>query len=543
VQSEAAPAGSRARAPSAAGVAKDAARDRLTISAPTQQLEAQTAPLTPRLTLATTLSERPRQPLPESVLEILRQKQARLRAAPAGEDIPSIEAELVVLQRRTAELRSQLDSAMAQMQVLAGKQLQGDASSAPKAAAAAPLSERAAAPLTHVPDAQDAGKGWFDSRTLVVAGLTLLIAMLVAGLVTWVRHERADRRRADRWNASPYVPVTRMSTVLPTPPLRPVTTTPPPTTNHDPAPVANEQPVPKVERTPLPESYAFTPFSAPHAANQLGVSDLAQATEKASVFVTLGRPEQAIDVLRDHIDHEPKPSPMAWLMLVDLYRKTNRRAEFDDVAERFHKLFNAETPRWGQESGRVDEGLAAFPRLVGLIRKGWPHTEALGYIENLLYDNRGGARVGFSLPAFRDLLLLHGILEEYLIEAASRRSRPGGDESASPEAPVPPAHLAKVWASAPVPIAEPPPLALELDPSLFSDSPDSSALEKGLPVVAEAIINRWGKPGVADYLTNLIALSKDDRNSDVSSEMMGELLMLQDIACVLEESRARDLSF
>ena len=44
-------------------------------------------------------------------------------------------------------------------------------------------------------------------------------------------------------------------------------------------------------------------------------------------------------------------------------------------------------------------------------------------------------------------------------------------------------------------------------------------------------------------LTNLIALSKDDRNSDVSSDMMGELLMLQDVACVLEESRARDLSF
>ena len=81
---------------------------------------------------------------------------------------------------------------------------------------------------------------------------------------------------------------------------------------------------PSLDHPPLPESYAFTPFSAPHAAHQVGVSDLAQATEKASVFVTLGRPEQAIDVLRDHVDHEPKPSPMAWLMLITMSQCAQR---------------------------------------------------------------------------------------------------------------------------------------------------------------------------------------------------------------------------
>lgn len=297
----------------------------------------------------------------------------------------------------------------------------------------------------------------------------------------------------------------------------------------------------KTERPPLPESYAFTPFSTPHAANQLGVSDLAQATEKASVFVTLGRPEQAIDVLRDHIDHEPKPSPMAWLMLVDLYRQTGQRAEFADVAKRFHSMFNAETPQWEQQTGRTDEGLAAFPHLIGQIRRDWPRSDALAFIESLLYDNRGGERIGFSLPAFRDLLLLHSLLEEYLIEAAAR-GKDDGEETPVRDVPQPPAHLAKVWASAPGPAEKREP-KLELDVSLLSDSPDCSALERGLPVVADAIVSRWGKPGAADYLTNLIALSKDDRNSDVSSEMMGELLMLQDVACVLEESRARDLSY
>ena len=74
---------------------------------------------TPRLTLSTTLTDRSGQPpLPDTVLSILRQKQSRLKAAPAEEDIPSMEAELVVLQKQTFELRGQLDAAMAQMQSL-----------------------------------------------------------------------------------------------------------------------------------------------------------------------------------------------------------------------------------------------------------------------------------------------------------------------------------------------------------------------------------------------------------------------------------------
>ena len=535
------PASGRVSPPAAA---KGPSRDRLTISASQQASDAAAmAPLTPRLTLATTLSDRPSQPLPESMLGILRQKQARLRAAPVGEDMPSLEAELVVLQKRTAELRSQLDAAMAQMQLLAGKQMAADGAPAKATPPVAP-SEPAATPVQALPDAQAALRPGLDSRTLLVAALIGMVALFAAALVLWVRRERAERRRRDHWNASPYVPVTRMPTAMPPPaPIRVPAAAPPPSPFQ--AATPSPEPAPRAERPPLPDSYAFTPFSAPHAANQLGVSDLAQATEKASVFVTLGRPEQAIDVLRDHVDHEPKPSPMAWLMLIDLYRQTGRRAEFNELADRFHHQFNAETPQWEQQAGRLDEGLAAFPRIMGQLREGWPHAAGLDYIENLLYDNRGGSRVGFSLPAFRDLLLLHSILEEYLLELKAHHEGGGGAlDMSAPEPPGPPSHLARVWTNAPKPVAEDLAPRFELDVRLLNrDSPECSALEKDLPEVAEAIVTRWGKPGTADYLTNLIALSKDDRNSDVSDDMMGELLMLQEVACDLEESRARHLSF
>ena len=166
--------------------------------------------------------------------------------------------------------------------------------------------------------------------------LGLVILLLTAGFMIWLQRARSDSRRAARWNQTPYVPVTA----------------PPPPTSLGTG--RNGQRTERVtappDRPPMPESFAFLPFSAGHAARELGVSDLAQATEKASVFVPVGRPEEAIDVLRDHIDHEPKPSPMAWLMLLDLYRKTGRHSEFADVSQRFHLEFNAETLAWDQTS-------------------------------------------------------------------------------------------------------------------------------------------------------------------------------------------------
>ena len=533
-------------------------RDRLSISASGPPVESYVgAPITPRLTLSTTLADRSAQPpLSESALSILRQKQARLKAAPAEEDIPSLEAELVVLQKRTAEMRHQLDTVMAQMAALRG----ADAAAAPQAAAA---DSGAATPVRSLPPQVPGLRwNWTDPRVLVAAALALIIVLLVIGFAVWLRRERTDSRRAARWNKAPYVPATAPAATPPAPPRMSFGT--------DRDSERLERFTAPADRPPMPDSYAFTPFSSGQAASALGVSDLAQATEKASVFVTLGRPEQAIDVLRDHIDHEPKPSPMAWLMLLDLYRQTDRRNEFLEVARRFHTDFNAETPAWDQTSPLHDAGLAAFPHLVRKIRDEWPRHEARAFIEELLYDNRGGSRIGFSLPAFRDLLLLHSIVDDYIAALdAPARTDPRTGVALAPAPPAPPPHLAKVWAAAsaaapdqPAPVAtaaenaapdhanpraatavpgapdHPEPADLQLDPGLLTAAQESS-LEKGYPVIVEAIVSRWGKPGAADYLGNLIRSTNDNRGPGLSNETMSELIMLHDVALELADPDSR----
>ena len=137
---------------------------------------------------------------------------------------------------------------------------------------------------------------------------------------------------------------------------------------------------------------------------------LSQATDEAQVYADLGRTDQAISIPRNHIQNlaSDRATPVPWLMIFDLYRRTNNRAGYDELAPQFRKHFNGRMPDWdsyGHELA-LDDGLEAFPHLVARIERDWGKPEARKFLDELLYDNRGGSRLGFSLAAYRDLLLL-----------------------------------------------------------------------------------------------------------------------------------------
>ena len=429
---------------------------------------------------------------------------------------------------------------------------------------------------------------------MVALALGLVLLFLILGFFLWLRRERHDERRAERWNLSPVNPDGSTRATKTTSFDRDLRDEPPapgaPTVSPAAAGIAGVAAtgIAAVAAAPgapqlkpeQPDGYQFKTYAGNRAAQDLGVSDLAQATEKASVFVTLGRPAQAIDVLRDHIDHEPKSSPMAWLMLLDLYRQTKRNDDFNEVAERFHLEYNAVTPEWSHPVAPLhDTGLAAFPYLIARIRVSWPTIEARSFIEGLLYDNRGGSRIGFSIPAFRDLLILHSMVDEHLaaMDKHGRIDPNNGRILDAPEEPEPPEHLAAIWRSAsaerPVyttplpadmvsmpetmfeqelpPIPEPKtevkhPLKPEtrvekkqvilapFDINAIANSADRSSLEKSFPIIVEALVSRWSQAGLADYLSNLIR-SSSDREAGLTNEALGELILLHDLALEMGE--------
>jgi len=341
---------------------------------------------------------------------IAKQRRARLFAAPIEEDLaPRLEADLVVAQRRLAELQAQIAAAG------------GSAVATAKTGAA----ESAGKPAI----ASAAASEWDWKKWLWIPA-----SLLVLGLIVFlVRQRQAQRSQVQFANAGPVTVVQtgdEFDTVMPTRTVVNTTaarTAATSTASQNPgesSPVADEG----------PSTTAATPTQAPMTAKEaseasdrlisplfqlrdteshIDVTELSQITDEAQVYSDLGRNDQAIEILRAHIDSQEgqdveHSSPAPWLMIFDLYRRTNNRAGYDELAPRFRKQFNGRMPDWdnyGHELA-LDDGLEAFPHLVSRIERDWGTIEAKKFLEELLYDNRGGSRLGFSLAAYRDILLL-----------------------------------------------------------------------------------------------------------------------------------------
>jgi hypothetical protein len=157
----------------------------------------------------------------------------------------------------------------------------------------------------------------------------------------------------------------------------------------------------------------------------LDVSEVSHVTEEAGVYLAFNRPDRAMEVLEEHIRTTPHSLPAAWLMLLDLYHKQGREAEFNELAQRFHAQFNAQQPSWEayRQQLQNERGLEGFPHIVRHLVAGWNKPECRDYLDHLLRENRDGRRTGFSLAAYEDIVFLRQ-LAEVLVAGPDMRMRP-----------------------------------------------------------------------------------------------------------------------
>ena len=341
---------------------------------------------------------------------IAKERRARLFAAPIEEDLaPRLEADLVVAQRRLAELQAQIAAAG------------GGSVAGAKAGAGEAPGKRAATSAT--------ATDWDWKKWLWIPA-----CLLVLGLIVFlVRQRQAQRAQVQFANAGPVTVVQagdEFDTVVPTKTVVNTTTLraaagattsqsagePSPASGAGPSTVAAvppPAPMTAKEASEASDRLISPLFQLRDTESHVDVTELSQITDEAQVYSDLGRNDQAIEILRAHIDSQEgqdveHSSPAPWLMIFDLYRRTNNRAGYDELAPRFRKQFNGRMPDWdnyGHELA-LDDGLEAFPHLVSRIERDWGTIEAKKFLEELLYDNRGGSRLGFSLAAYRDILLL-----------------------------------------------------------------------------------------------------------------------------------------
>ncbi len=163
----------------------------------------------------------------------------------------------------------------------------------------------------------------------------------------------------------------------------------------------------------------------------VNAEELFDIRQQAEFFVSLGQTDQAVRILENRISENGEASPLAYLDLLKIFHSLGLKADFRQIREDFNLLFNAKVPDFAAfgEEGRE---LWDYPHVLADIEVAWKSPQAADMVEALLFrDQWDEAREVFDLAAFRDLLLLHTIVQaaaalpdELVVAAAPSMLRP-----------------------------------------------------------------------------------------------------------------------
>lgn len=155
---------------------------------------------------------------------------------------------------------------------------------------------------------------------------------------------------------------------------------------------------------PSPEPQA-TPTRQRHFGSMLDIL----IRQQAEFLVSLGQADQAVQILRQHLDDSATPNPFVYLDLLGLLHLLDQKSEFQQLRETFNQTFNGKAAEF---EFFTDQGqdLEAYPELVTRISALWPTPDVLALIDDCLFaDLRQGQALSLDLAAFRDLLLLRAV--------------------------------------------------------------------------------------------------------------------------------------
>jgi pilus assembly protein FimV len=257
---------------------------------------------------------------------------------------------------------------------------------------------------------------------LLLVVLLLLLALLIALWLKW---------RSQPANRTPERIAADLNTLMPPNPAAPQPRSAAPgprSMEHDFAEARTETRHPLAatfEQTPAkPQPPRVVPIDTPTVTPKLApMGDFTMeqfdtadhVLELAEVMLAFGRSNQAIETLSQYIESHPNQAVEPWVRLLDLYRQSDLRSEFEALAADLHKRFNVVLADWndyGVPASANTLTLESLPHIMDRLTSSWGTEVCLDYLEKLLADNRGGQRHGFSLPLVRDILLLRDILRQ-----------------------------------------------------------------------------------------------------------------------------------
>lgn len=156
------------------------------------------------------------------------------------------------------------------------------------------------------------------------------------------------------------------------------------------------------------------------ALRAINTHEMVDVRQQAEFFLALGQHDEAVGVLYGALSQGTESNPHIYLDLIALLHKLSRKDEYEKVRQAFNALYTCHVPVYGAYSSSSSLGLLDYPDLLQPLIKLWPTSVATEYVEKcLVRDDRDSLDGGIEIDAFKDLLLLHGILQSVSTAASS----------------------------------------------------------------------------------------------------------------------------
>jgi Tfp pilus assembly protein FimV len=141
--------------------------------------------------------------------------------------------------------------------------------------------------------------------------------------------------------------------------------------------------------------------------------------DQAEVYMAHGHGELAIHLLQEHLRAAPTESPIPWFLLLDLLHREGDEAGYAVASAECRRYFNVNLGNHPiSHNHEAGQGLEAYPHLLEQLVKAWNSPDIDDFFKDLIYDDRGGTRMGFEPGAYREILLLREIARATLALAA-----------------------------------------------------------------------------------------------------------------------------
>jgi hypothetical protein len=161
---------------------------------------------------------------------------------------------------------------------------------------------------------------------------------------------------------------------------------------------------------PVSQPAVLPPSRTIKWAGEDGVEVDDSVVDEVEVFMAHGHADLAIDLLQEHVRTAPDESPIPWMLLLDLLKRNKMAKEYAESGKTCKQYFNIRvSDPYEDEPGPAAAGLEAYPHVLSELKRLWKSPECQAYLDDLIFDRRGGTRVGFDPPTFREIMLLRTI--------------------------------------------------------------------------------------------------------------------------------------